>query len=298
MKKLSAFMVVVLFLSACTSNTPQADSTIDNDKVATIVVGTLSAMTMQALKEVTVIPTTTPFPGTPVSYDKVSLVIPPTIASGISGSTILLTAEDSAPWGSEPEHIQVNLDNYILQGARLQPRIYLYPAEEYAALQDMIANNIAKLNSIFENPNQQLTDETLPFHLVNAARLFASNRKAIHFQNGQGIRYITQHAQYPAPINNYDLFYYFSGLTNSKKFYITVILPISTNQLPESAQLGDSQPAGGLYLPPGINNTNENDWREVYLNITTLLDNTQADAFSPSTNLLDDLIGSINIVDK
>ncbi len=301
MKKISILMGIIFFLTACTSNAPQPSSISDTDKIGTIVAGTLTAYQPTEIPstplntEVLATPTQTPFPGIQVSYDKISLVIPPTIASGISGNTIPPVEADSSPWGGAPEHIQIDLDNYFLQDMRSQPIINVYPADEYATLQDAIANNITKLNSVIENPSQQLTDEILPRYLVNAAQLFVSNRKVVTFQNGQGIRYLTQFAQYPAPINNHDVFYYFSGLTDNKQYYITVVLPINTNQLPENVQLADSQPAGGLYFPPGFTNTNENDWREYHNSIANLLDNTQADAFIPNLDLLDTLISSINI---
>src|SRR5258706_14111 len=180
-------MGIIIFLTACMSNTTQPNSISDADKIATIVAATLSAATLQAPPtEIPATPTITPFPGIPVSYTK-------------------------------------------------------------------------------------------------AAQLFASNRKVIHFRNGQGVRYITEFAQYPAPINNHDVFYYFSGLTDNKKFYIMIILPINTNQLPENAQTVKTQPS---------------DMQQYYLNITTLLNNTQADAFIPNIDLLDTLISSINIIEK
>lgn len=301
MKKISVLMGIVFFLTACMSNTPQPNPISDADKVATIVAGTLAAYQPTEVPstplstEVPATPTQTPFPGIQVSYDKISLVIPPTIANGISGNIIPRVEADNSPMGGAPEIIQIDLDNYILQGTQSQPKIFVYPADEYAALQDAIADNITKLNSVIENPNQQLNDESLPRYPVNAAQLFASNRKVVHFQNGQGIRYVTQFAQYPAPINNHDVFYYFSGLTDNKQYYITVVLPINTNQLPENVQLADSQPAGGLYFPPGFTNTNESDWRAYHNNIANLLDNTQADGFLPNLDLLDTLISSINI---
>lgn len=301
MKKLPVLMGIILFITACTSNTPQPNPLSDADKVATIVAGTLAAYqptevpSTPLITEVPVIPTQTPFPGIQVSYDKISLVIPPTMASGISGNIVPRIEANDSPWGEVPEHIRIDLDNYFLQGMQSQPTINVYPADEYAALQDAIADNITKLNSVIENPNQQLADELLPRYPVNAAQLFASNRKVVHFKNGQGIRYVTQFAQYPAPINNHDVFYYFSALTDNKQYYIIVVLPINTNQLPENVQLADSQPAGGLYSPPGFTNTNENDWREYHNNIANLLDNTQADAFIPNLDLLDTLISSINI---
>ena len=47
MRKFSILIVIALFISACASNTPQPDSMSDDNQVATIVAGTLSAVNTQ-----------------------------------------------------------------------------------------------------------------------------------------------------------------------------------------------------------------------------------------------------------
>ena len=101
---------------------------------------------------------------------------------------------------------------------------------------------------------------------------------------------LTQIAQDFVPINNHDLIYFFSGLTNDGKYYVVAILPINAPGLPENYQSGE--------MPDPNDTTNaENALQEYYSNVTLLLNNTQADSFIPNINLLDTLINSINIVE-
>jgi hypothetical protein len=62
----------------------------------------------------------------------------------------------------------------------------------------------------------------VPF--FNAAQVFASNIKVISFQNGKGVRFLTEYAQHAASANNHNLFYYFQGLTGDGAYYIIAIL--------------------------------------------------------------------------
>jgi hypothetical protein len=70
---------------------------------------------------------------------------------------------------------------------------------------------------------------------MNAGQVFHSNVKYIDFQNGSGVRYLAVLAQYPAPVNNQDLFYTYQGLTTDGRYFVSIILPVSQSSLPISA---------------------------------------------------------------
>lgn len=286
MKQTILSILIIGVLTGC--NTTPVPTKSQVTPITTNVVTTLETATPT---EVQVTPTATAFPGIAVAFDKVNLVIPLSVASGVKGNIVpLVDGTDGAPWWAiAPEHLQLDLEDYILQDKQLQPQILIYPTNEY----DAIAENITRLNTITKTPNQLFTDEILPTPLVNAVQLFASNKKVVSFQNGQGVRYVTQVDQYYAPINNYELFYYFSGLTNDQKYYITATLPISASNLPDNVQPGS---------PPvditGLDSTQmEAVLQEYYNNMTTILNNTQANGFTPDLDLLDALINSISIVE-
>ena len=284
MKKVSIFMSMISItstLTACSTNFPVLTPTTDPNPIVTISLPT----------EDQVEPTIVPFPGIPVSFEYLHFVLPPTLASGGRGSKVPRSqGADIPPWEISPEHIQFDLDDYILQNIWLQPQIFVYPAEEYAMLQPTIAENITHLQEVLDNPNKPLTNDVLPTYLVNATQLFTSNIKIIPFRTGLGIRLLTQIAQDFVAINNHDLIYVFSGLTNDGKYYVVAILPINAPGLPENYQSGE-------FPDPNDTSNAENALQEYYSNITLLLNNTQADSFTPNINLLDTLINSINIVE-
>ena len=284
MKRVSIFMSMILIGStstACATNVPGLTPTADTNQMASSVAATLSAS----------LPTITPFPGIPISFEYLHFVLPPAVASGARGHNVPRSEGPDIPWWEiGPEHIQLDLDAYILQNTWLQPQIFVYPAEEYAMLAPPIAENITHLQEVLDNPGKPLTDDVLPTYYINAAQLFRSNIKIVAFQNGHGIRMLTQIAQDAVAINNHDLIYFFSGLTRDGKYYVVAILPINAPGLPENSRSGE-------FPDPNDTTNAENALQEYYREVTLLLNNTQGESFTPNINLLDALINSIKIVE-
>jgi hypothetical protein len=131
--------------------------------------------------------------------------------------------------------------------------------------------------------------ETLPnVPFFNAGHLIAADIQRLNFQNGGGMRELTQYDQYPAPINNHELFYHYEGLTNDGKYYVIAILPLTAPILAEDEKPESSVPNGGVALPP---NTGPTD--VYYFSVTEKLNSLAPGSFTPPLNTLDALIQSI-----
>jgi hypothetical protein len=156
-----------------------------------------------------------------------------------------------------------------------------------------VAVLVENLKAIINSPNSPLP-ERLPFlPAFNAGQVFYSNPQVISFQSGSGIRYLTQYAQAPGPINNKEVFYTFQGLTSDGKYYISAILPISTATLAADSNLDTATPAGGV---PFDWNPDTFELLPSYLNsISQMLNSTDPNAFNPTLPMLDALIQSITV---
>lgn len=235
----------------------------------------------------------TPVPSTLVTFGRLTLEIPAGVADGASGSDIPPATGDDVPiWGKTPGHLEVSLgDYYVLQGKFHQPRIYVYPAAEYAFLSPGAFESIHRLRNLISAVVPLAPDQlpTVPF--FNAAQVFASNIQTISFQNGSGVRFLTEYAQYFAPVNNHELIYHFQGFTSDGEYYIIAIFPITVPVLAETSNPGAVIPAGGIALPD-INDPNA-DWQGYYASITDLLNATSPEAFTPALSQLDALIQSM-----
>ena len=234
--------------------------------------------------------------GTPFAFPGGSLVIPPGLAGGASAEIIPAVDEQSgAPWDVAPEYVKITLQGYALEGKFFQPQLMIYPAAEYSAGSEAAAQSIQSLQAILANPSSPLDANALP-HLpfANAAQVFAAQMQPISFKSGQGVRFLTEYAQYVATINNHDLFYHFQGLTGFGEYYVVAILPINAAFLPAESDPASPLPAGGIPFP-GYETVDESQFDNYYSSVTDLLDRTSPDQFTPSLASLDALIQSLEV---
>ncbi len=294
MKKM--LLVLTAGLLALTACAPGQPSTPAGPGVETIVAATLQALTAAAPPAgVTVAPPTPTQPnGTAVSYGKVSFVLPTGLASSALAGTMPAVPgiADGPGWDVAPEHVKFQLENYALPGMFHEPYILVFPAPEYAAVNEQAAKNIARLQAILSGA-AALTAENLP-HVTtfNAAQAFAAQIKIVSFQNGTGVRFLTEYAQYYVTANNRDLFYMFQGLTGDGKYYILAILPASHPLLAHDENPESPIPAGGIPFP-GLDD--QAALEAYYPSVENLLNVSAPEAFTPTLTSLDALVQSIVI---
>jgi len=228
--------------------------------------------------------------GSVVAQDNVSFTLPLGVATGAQAEKVAaVTDENNSPvWEIAPEHLKFNVTGYQLQDKLLTPQILVYPADEYAKLSPSAADQIQKLKAILAGG--PLTQEDLPKWIVNAGQIMAAKMQVVPFQNGRGVRYLTQYDQYPAPVNNHELFYQFQGLTDDGKYYIVAILPVASSILAEDEKPESPVPSGGVQLPAGGGPV-----QAYYDSVTKSLDAMYEDSFNPSLFQLDALIQSISV---
>lgn len=232
-------------------------------------------------------------PGTLVTFGRLTLVIPVSVADGASGTDIPPVTDSDAPdWGKTPGHLQVSLnDYYVLKGKFHQPNIYVYPATEYAILSPGAFESMHRLRNIISAVVPLAPDQLPAVPFFNAAQVFASNIQTISFQNGSGVRFLTEYSQYFAPVNNHELFYQFQGFSADGEYYIVAIFPITAPGLGESSDPESAVAIGGVAYPK-MDDPSDN-WKAYYAAAASLLDATPPDAFTPSITQLDALIQSM-----
>ena len=298
MKKRTLFLIVVVIFStwgcSFSAGTIRTPTPVQVDEVGTVVAATLQAFTATPA-ESTATPISTEAAtqagGTNVSYEGVSFVVPGTMAGG--ANTEKMTAVESnsdAPWDVAPTHIRFTLTDYALRDKFHEPRIFVYPAAEYAGRNPNAAEQIDRLRTILTGGTP--LHETLPLvPFFNAAPVLSARIKIIAFPNGGGgIRSLTQYAQYAAPVNNSELFYHFQGLSSDGNYYIVAILPITAPSLPEDEKPEATVPQGGIPIPAAVGPN-----QVYYYSVTEALNTLALDAFTPSLEALDALIQTINV---
>jgi hypothetical protein len=288
-KKLLGLIGILLVTLACGFISPATPA---QPGVETIVAATFEALTAAAPA------TQTPreasgTSGTTIAINNISFVIPTGIGSGAQAETIeaVPPSNDMPWWDVGPTYNKYTIQGYPLSKTFHTQTIYVYPVDEYIQVSQDIASLFDKLKTIINSPEQPLP-ENLPFlPTFNAAQMFYSNEQALKFQNGAGIRYLTQYGQAPYPVNNNGLFYTFQGLTSDGKYYVSAILPINAAFLSADGNPDTPLPADGVPFDwENLENINQH-----FELVKQKLNATDPNAFTPSLTNLDALIQSITI---
>ena len=302
MKKVFFFSLMLLVMLACDmsvqirsspSPIPQATGTVILESATSLPLpASPSSIPVTAVS--TALPSS--FEGVEVAVDPLHIILPPGLASGARGQQFpRAEGENVAPPELTPGHIQIKLDGYPLQNKCHEPQIYVYPALPYAQMLPTAFESIHRLDNILYAPGGPAINDQLPYvPFFNAQPVFTSNAKLLPFQNGQGLRFLTEYAQYFAPANNHDMFYNYQGMTNDGAYYVIAILPVSAPVLAESSDPTAPLP-NGIVPYPNVDDSNP-DWATYYKSVTEVLDATPSQAFTPTLDQLDALISSIRIV--
>ena len=180
------------------------------------------------------------------------------------------------------------LQGYPLQGKFLDPQLYVYPVQEFSQINEGAAQIISDLQALLANPSNPLPNQ-LPFlPLFNAAQMFSAKAQIISFQNGTGVRFLTQYGQAYYPVNNKYLFYTFQGLTSDGKYYVAAILPINAAFLAADENPASPIPQDGIPF-------NMDQPQQYFDAVIQKLNSTDPNAFTPGLPSLDALIQSVTV---
>ncbi|MCC6146712.1 MAG: hypothetical protein IT308_04015 [Anaerolineaceae bacterium] len=233
--------------------------------------------------ETPIAPTETPQPD--VNFAGISFSFDDLLAGGVKEEIIPSSQYKDAPfWDIYPEYRTYSLENYLLQERFHEPAIRVYPSAEYVQVNPDVAKVIAQLKDFLTQcPDNSKQIPFLP--TWNAAQMMRTQIKCLAFQNGRGVRFLSQYGQSAYPVNNHDMFYTFQGLTNDDAYYVSIVLPISHPSLSEN---GENPPGG--------------DWAAFSDNFMTYIQTTEQtlnqqpeDSFQPAIGLLDKMIASVLI---
>ena len=214
----------------------------------------------------------------------IRFIYDPSLAGFIETETLSAqTGDDLPPWELYPEHKVLSLLGYPLSGTFHEPKIFIYPAQDYQAINPAIGDQVANLQQMLIGRRTDFLPDTLPFFtLWNAGQVISSQIKYLDFKNGAGVRYLTQYGQGAYPIDNQLLFYTFQGITSDKNWLISAILPVKNDVLPDPNTL--------LADPDFFDNY------AAYLeSAKILLDDLPESSYLPGLTLLDALFQSLEI---
>lgn len=218
-----------------------------------------------------------------VVYEGISFTFDHTIAADVMAESVPATGEEGPGWAMEPAHVRFSFNGYVLPETFHEPRVLVYPIAEFEAVSEYAGKAIADLRQFLGD--RPATPEAIPFlPLFNAGQMMRAQVAYVDFQNGTGVRFLTQYAQAYLPINNHELFYTFQGLTDDGENYVAAILPVSHTALPadQTAYEGDLD-------------TLAQDFDAYIADVEQQLNTQAASSFTPDLGLLDAMIQSLEV---
>jgi hypothetical protein len=274
MKKILILLTTgLLLLSACT---PANSVTSTGPGVETIVASTLQAMTAAAPSPAAAKPS-----GLPVSYNNISFTIPLELnaSAAVSTSTDVEYPYINPSGGPMAEHVVFDLTNYPVPG---KARIMVFKSSEYAAYGEPVQGAVTALLA-----GQDAT-QPFPKALVQG---FYAQAKPVPFQNGHGLRFLTEVLTGFAPITNKEIFYYYQGITNDGAYFVAAVLPVNASFLVADDKKDSPTPPDGIPFNWGA----DLDFTKYLTQITQKLNDAAPENYSLSLLLLDKMIGSMQV---
>jgi hypothetical protein len=271
-----ASLSLLLLLSACSS---PADPAVPPGTALP-----LPAETAAVLAPTTAAPAPTlPPADTPVPGPASAALDLTGVATGVALQVVEAVASgpDAAWWAVMPQYASQTLLGYPVSDHAGEPQIFVFP------LQGLEVNEAARkaaadLHALLQ---EQQAGEQMPFlPLSSGMQMMYAQVKYLDFQNGRGVRYLTQYANGIVPVNNHELFYTYQGLTANGQYYLAVVLPVSLDGLPVYSNETENLP-----LEFTTNSA-------AYLaSIVTQLNLTPESAYAPDLSKLDAVVGSIEV---
>ena len=236
--------------------------------------------------EATEIPSPTDTPTPDVTYEGVSFSFDTTLATDVNSETVAAVQgePDDPPWMAVPEHILFTFNGYILPDRFHQPQIFVYPVADFQAANENAGDVITDLQQFLSDRPD--APDHIPFLPVfNAAQMLRAYIAYIDFQNGSGVRFLTQYSQAATPVNNHELFYSFQGLTSDGSYYVAAIFPVANPILP----------ADNSAIPGGDFEAFAETFQTYINDMEIQLSAQPASNFTPNLELLDALIQSLQV---
>lgn len=185
-------------------------------------------------------------------------------------------------WEMMPEHRVVTLDGYPISDHLMQPQIFIYPLDQLGEYNEGAGQIAATLQTLLQSPQEIKNMPFLP--LFNAGQVLHTHVQYLESQNATGVRYLTMFSQGIVPVNNYELFYTYQGVTRDGKYYIAAVLPVNHPSLPGNGTVTGNE-------PPEFTS----DFLAYLDQVVKDLNPQAASSFTPDLTQLDALINSLEV---
>jgi hypothetical protein len=251
---------------------------VEVDTIATAVAETLAAEQAESPPAPATETEADSMPEPDIIFQGISFAFDPSLAESVNAENIPGEGDENLYFGT-PDYLRFTFNNYTLEDTFHTPVIKVYSVEEFRAVNETVGESLDKLQAVIDS--QPVDDEDIfVADLFGAAQFFRSQISYLTFQNGSGVRFLTQYGQAASPIGWPDLFYTFQGFTDDGLYYVSAIFPVNHPSLPHPDDVVMDDPFYDNFLNYSADN-------KMHLDLQDL------DTFVPSVLLLDGVVESI-----
>jgi len=289
-KRSRIVLVITLLISlalACslTGNDGSVPEQSSADAIATSVAATLTANDVAVEPEESADPTLHPTatasaPEPNFTYAGVSFTFNQALADNISAGVNPVMLDENL-WWSVPEHRSFTFNNWILADSFLEACFKIYPVADFQDINPGVGVRLDALQTVLAD--KPINGDGAPVvDVFNAGQMYKSNVAYLQFQNGEGIRFLTQYGQALSPLGRPMMFYTFQGLTEDGVYVISAMLPATHPSLPPADQVTMDQAFS-------------DNWENYVAETETMLNAEPDNMFMPPLALLDKMFQSLTI---
>lgn len=226
-------------------------------------------------------------PAAYVTFSGISFFLDPSLGTA-AGKNVPADAADSAPPPLlMPGRYQFDLTGYPAQGSSRMAQLLVFPAAAFKGFNDAADQRLQKLAQLLKDKPAAVaaTDEVPQMSNLMQGQMIHAQIKYMDFQNGSGVRFVTQFSSDVRPVTNADLEYIFQGITADGKYVLAIVLPLAQSGLPASQDAVSADQLNAL--GPNFN--------KYVADTTAALDQADPSTYTPSLTLLDQMAASFTV---
>ena len=279
--------LLLLFLSSLSCNFVKG--IVQSNQASPVVISSLTPVNSTAINQNPPLAAPTAGQKPNVHFEGISFTYDNDLVKDVNAT--IIPAKDSETedrlFSVTPKMDQFEFQGYGLNKTYPIGKIDVFSTQEYESLAgDRISKEI---NSLKKSLSVHPKDSSSPLPMlpmVMAAEVFHSQVKYIKFQNGEGLRFVTQFASDVSPVTNDRIIYTFQGITSDGAYYINATFRENNGIL--AANYDD------FMKSQDFNKFNEN-YQSYMANTQEKLNQQPDDSFNPSLGSLDTMISSLKI---
>lgn len=171
-----------------------------------------------------------------------------------------------------------------------EPQARLLPVTAYLDMyaqagDPYVAERIQLLSQLLAEKPAEVTPPIPVLPGISAIQALVAQVEYLDFNGGSGVAFLAFYTQDASPLTNQSLLYFFQGLTTDGKYYVSMVLPVDSSRLPDTA----------ADVPADVTQQATQDNAAYLQQVTQALNEAAPGEFTPPLDQLNAMAASITV---